>query len=144
MKTDCGYLMSQLQYMGGRIFEKILRDSGIDAFTGAQGRILYVLWEHGSLTITKIGKMTSLAKSTLTVMLDMMEKKKLVRRVPDPVNRRQIHVQITEKAKGYKKEYDDISNRMTELSYAGFSDAEMECLEGMLKRIKRNLESYEA
>ena len=28
-----------------RIFEKILSEKNIDAFNGAQGRILYVLWQ---------------------------------------------------------------------------------------------------
>ena len=44
-----------------------------DTSNGAQGRILYVLWEHETLPISEIGKLISLAKATLTSMLDRME-----------------------------------------------------------------------
>ena len=72
MKSNGGFISSQIRHLSSRIFEKMLRDSGVDAFNGAQGRILYVLWENERLTITEIGKMTGLAKSTLTSMLDHM------------------------------------------------------------------------
>ena len=142
MKTNAGALMSQVQRMGARIFERIVRDSGIDAFTGAQGKILYVLWEHGEMTISGIARETSLTKSTLTGMLDVLEEKQLIQRIPDTKNRRQIFIRITEKTREYKKDYDGITEEMTELTYAGFSEAELRSLEDMLKRIKRNLEDY--
>ena len=98
--------MSQVRHLSGRIWEKLLKESGVDIFNGAQGRILYVLWEHGSLTITEIGKLTSLAKTTLTSMLDRMEASGLIMRVPDKKNRRQIFIEVTEKAREYREKYD--------------------------------------
>lgn len=71
-KTSGGFLISQIKQLQGRVFEKMLKESGVDAFNGAQGRILYVLWEHERLTISEIGRLTSLA-NTLTSMLDRME-----------------------------------------------------------------------
>lgn len=143
MKSNGGLLMSQIRHLGDRIFEKILRESGVEAFSGAQGRILYVLWEYGSLTITEIGKMTSLAKSTLTGMLDLMERNGLVVRVPDRVNRKQIFIRLTETAKNAQAKYDEVSNKMTDLTYSGFSGAEIIAFEDMLARIKANLERFE-
>ena len=98
-KTYGGFFMSQIRHLSGRIWEKLLKESGVDIFNGAQGRILYILWEHGDLTITEIGKLTSLAKTTLTSMLDRMEAGGLIERVPDKKNRRQIFIIVTEKAK---------------------------------------------
>lgn len=117
MKSNGGFISSQIRHLSSRIFEKMLRNSGVDAFNGAQGRILYVLWENENLTITEIGKMTGLAKSTLTSMLDHMEKGELITRIQNPKNRKQIFIQITEKAKSYKEQYDAISKEMTNLTY---------------------------
>lgn len=72
-KTSGGFLISQIKQLQGRVFEKMLKESGVDAFNGAQGRILYVLWEHERLTISEIGQLTSLANTSLTSMLDRME-----------------------------------------------------------------------
>ena len=102
--------MSRVRHLSGRVFEKLLKESGVDIFNGAQGRILYVLWEHGQLTITEISRLTSLAKTTLTSMLDRMETGGLIERIPDKRNRRQILVSVTEKAKGYREKYDLISD----------------------------------
>ena len=49
MKTNGGFLVTKIKQLGDRIFEKILSEKNIDAFNGAQGRILYVLWQEESL-----------------------------------------------------------------------------------------------
>ena len=141
MKTRGGFLVSQIKQLQGRVFEKMLRQSGVDAFNGAQGRILYVLWEHESLTISEIGRLTSLAKTTLTGMLDRMEESGFVRRTPDPRNRRQVIVSITEKARDYRQAYDLVSDRMNTLFYQGFTETEVAEFEDRLRRIIHNLES---
>lgn len=141
MKTYGGFLISQVRQLQGRAFEKMLKDSGIEAFNGAQGRILYVLWEHEKLSITEIGRLTSLAKTTLTSMLDRMEAGGLVERIPDKKNRRQIFITITEKAKGYKQMYDQVSEGMNTVFYQDFTGEEITEFENMLRRIIKNLET---
>ncbi|WP_073588394.1 MarR family transcriptional regulator [Anaerocolumna xylanovorans] len=140
MKTYGGFLISQIKQLQGRAFEKMLKESGIDAFNGAQGRILYVLWERESLTISEIGHLTSLAKTTLTGMLDRMEESGLVERTADKKNRRQVIISITDKARRYKEEYDSVSERMNELFYKGFKKEEVDVFEDMLRHIIGNLE----
>ena len=40
MKMNGGFLVTKIKQLGDRIFEKILSEKNIDAFNGAQGRIL--------------------------------------------------------------------------------------------------------
>lgn len=140
MKTRGGFLISQIHQLQGRAFEKMLKDSGVDAFNGAQGRILYVLWEHDRLSITEIGRLTSLAKTTLTSMLDRMEESGLVERTPDKKNRRQIFISITDKAKEYRNMYDLVSEQMNQLFYQNFTNDEIIDFECKLKKIINNLD----
>ena len=135
--------MSQIRHLSERIWEKLLKESGVDVFNGAQGRILYVLWEHERLTITEIGRLTSLAKTTLTSMLDRMEANGLVERVPDKQNRRQIFVIVTNKAREYRDKYDWLSDRMNEMFYRGFDELDIAGFEDKLKKIIKNLEKEE-
>ena len=52
MDMNGGFLVTKIKQLGDRIFEKILSVKNIDAFNGAQGRILYVLWqEDGQVTL---------------------------------------------------------------------------------------------
>ena len=49
MEMNGGFLVTKIKQLGDRIFEKILSEKNIDAFNGAQGRILYVLWQDDGI-----------------------------------------------------------------------------------------------
>lgn len=143
MDTEGGFLISRIHQLQARVFERMLRGSGVDAFNGPQGRILYVLWTHDTLSISEIGRLTSLAKSTLTSMLDRMEDAGLVTRATDKHNRRQILVSITDMARAWKERYDAVSQEMNTLFYQGFTEAEAMAFEQTLRRVLQNLEDEE-
>lgn len=134
-------MISRIKHLADRVFVRMLKECGIDAFNGAQGRILYVLWQHEELPISRIGQLTSLAKTTLTGMLDRMEEAGLIRRMADPGNRRQILVSITPKMKDYRDQYEQVSEKMNRLFYRGFSDEDIIRFEQGLQAIIHNLES---
>ncbi len=134
-----GFLISQIKQIGGRIFEKILSEKGLDAFNGAQGRILYVLWQNESIPITELSEKTGLAKTTLTSMLDRLEVLGLAQRVFDKTDRRRILITLSEKARELQDVYDEVSVKMNEIYYQGFSDEEILQFEGYLLRILVNL-----
>ena len=140
MKTQGGYLISRIHQVGGRLFDRLLHDADIDAFNGAQGRILYVLWQEEGISISEIAQRTGLANTTLTSMLDRMAEAELIRRERAPGDRRQQRVALTEKARALRDDYERISQRMNDLYYMGFSEEEYAQLEGYLLRILSNLE----
>lgn len=140
MQTKGGYYISRIKQTGTRIFDRLLADSGIDSFNGAQGRILYVLWQNDHISISTLSGKTSLANTTLTAMLDRMEKNGLIVRKPDPADRRNRLIALTEMAKSLQEDYESISQKMNEIYYAGFSEDEMIQFETYLKRVLDNLE----
>ncbi|MBU5475165.1 MarR family transcriptional regulator [Eubacterium sp. MSJ-21] len=140
METKGGFLISRIKQVGTRIFDRMLADSGIDSFNGAQGRILYVLWQNEDISISSLSAQTSLANTTLTNMLDRMENIGLIVRKPDPKDRRNKLIALTEKAKSLQDDYTRISQQMNEIYYTGFTDAEIMQFESYLQRILSNLE----
>lgn len=140
METKGGFLISRIKQMGTRIFDRMLAASGIDSFNGAQGRILYVLWQHDDISISCLSSQTSLANTTLTAMLDRMENNGLIIRKPDPKDRRNRLIALTEKAKSLQDDYTRISQKMNEIYYTGFTETEIMQFESYLQRILNNLE----
>ena len=140
METKGGFLISRIKQVGTRIFDRMLANSGIDSFNGAQGRILYVLWQNDEISISSLSAQTSLANTTLTAMLDRMENLDLVVRKPDPKDRRNRLIALTEKAKSLQDDYDRISQQMNELYYTGFTEKEIVQFESYLQRVLNNLE----
>ncbi len=141
MESKAGFLISRIKQVGGRQFDRLLTEADVDAFNGAQGRILYVLWESDGLTISQIGAQTSLANTTLTSMLDRMEHAGLIRREPSQTDRRALLIRLTDHARALRADYDRISQQMNDRYYAGFTAEEVCALEGYLERILANLEA---
>ena len=140
METKGGFLISRIKQTGTRLFDRLLAESGIDAFNGAQGRILYVLWQKDDISISSLSAQTSLANTTLTAMLDRMEASGLIIRKPDPKDRL---IALTEKAKSLQDDYTRISGQMNEMYYTGFSEEEIMQFEAYLHRVLTNLEKEE-
>lgn len=142
-QTNGGFLISKIKQIQGRIFEKILIEYGIHQFNGAQGRILFVLWEHDNIPITELSHKTGLAKTTLTSMLDRLEGSGHIQRVYNPDDRRTVRIQLTETAKGLKDQYNQASEKMNEIFYEGFSNEEILAFDKSLEKVLNNLTRQE-
>jgi DNA-binding MarR family transcriptional regulator len=143
LKTNGGFTISKIKQIQGRIFGKLLMESGIDQLNGAQGRILFVLWNDDNIPISELSEKTGLAKTTLTSMLDRLETSCFIKREYDPSDRRKVNIRLTETALKMKDQYDEVSVRMNEIFYEGFSDNEIMAFEKSLTRILNNLTKKE-
>lgn len=138
-KSNGGFLISKIKQIQGRVFEKLLTEHGIDQFNGAQGRILFVLWDDDNIPISELSDKTGLAKTTLTSMLDRLERTGNIQRAFDPHDRRKINIKLTDSARSLKNRYDEVSMHMNEIFYKDFSDEEIITFEKKLARILENL-----
>jgi len=134
-----GFLIAKIHQVSGRIFAKILKKAGISEINPAQGRILFALCSKDEIPITELARITLLSKSTLTSMLDRLEKAGFIIRVPSKNDRRTILIKRTEKDKRLENTYVQVSNEMTNLFYKGFASGEIDTFEEYLKRILANL-----
>lgn len=142
-KTNGGFLISKVKQVQGRVFEKMLTQHGISEFNGAQGRILFVLWEEDNIPIKQLSAQTGLAKTTLTSMLDRLENLGHIQRRYSSSDRRTVRITLTEKAKNLKNNYEKVSSEMNEIFYSGFTDSEIIAFENYLERILTNLTEQE-
>ncbi len=142
METKGGFYITQIKQLQDRIFEKLLIENGIEISSG-QGRILFVLWKKDHLTVSEISRQTSLAKNTVSIVIDGMVQKGLLERTINPENRRQTIISLTEYAKSMRIKYEAVSEQMGVLFYQGFSEKELKEFEGYLVRIRDTLAEYE-
>ncbi len=143
IRTNGGFLITQIKQVQGRIFDMLLQKAGIEEFNGAQGRILYVLWQEDGLAVVELAKRTGLAKTTLTSMLERMEKKGFLKRVPDIKDRRMLKIYLTKSARMLSEQYNQVSDEMSRIFYKDFSEEEIVVFETTLKKILGNLVQQE-
>ncbi len=138
METKGGFYITQIKQLQDRIFDRLLFENGIE-ISGGQGRILFILWKTDNLTISEISEKTSLAKNTVSVVINGMVNKGIVERNINPENRRQTIVSLTEYAKSLQAKYEIVSQQMNLLFYQGFSEDEQKQFEHYLARILETL-----
>ncbi len=138
-----GFLIAKVHQTAGRIFGRMLREHGINIHP-AHGRILWVLWQEGPLSIHELAKRVSLGKSTLTSALDRLESSGQVTRVRSLEDRRKILVQLTPKNEAMEQLYAEVSTKMTAVFYHGFAGADIARFERCLERILENLAEFES
>ena len=134
METKGGFYITQIKQLQDRIFERLLLENGIE-ISGGQGRILFILWKTDHLTISEISEKTSLAKNTVSVVINGMVNKGIVARTINPENRRQTIISLTDYARSLQAKYEVVSEQMNTLFYQGFSEDEQKQFEHYLSRI---------
>ncbi|MHC4537337.1 MAG: MarR family winged helix-turn-helix transcriptional regulator [Planctomycetota bacterium] len=72
-KSQAGFLMAKIRQVGERIFVRMSKQHGIE-INPAQGRIMFALWQKDGISINELAKKTQLKKSTMTSMLDRLER----------------------------------------------------------------------
>ena len=93
--------------------------------------------------MTEISRRTSLAKNTVTVVIDGMVKKGIVLREQNPSNRRETIISLTDRAKALQEKYEQVSQQMNAMFYEGFSPEEQQQFEAYLLRILTTLTRIE-
>lgn len=142
MDTKGGFYITQIKQLQDRIFEKLLTVNGIE-ISGGQGRILFILWKTDNLTISEISKMTSLAKNTVSIVVNGMVNKGILSRETNPHNRRQTIISLNDYSRSLKEKYEIVSQQMNTLFYKNFTETERNEFENYLKRILDTLTDAE-
>ena len=143
MKSNSGFYIGRIKQVNTRLLNKFLAQKNITAFNGEQGRILHVLWENDGISNRELSKKSGLAMSSLTTMLERMEEKKLLIRKFCPTDKRKSLIFLTNYAKSLKSEYDEISDKMNEVSFEGISNEERLAFEATLEKVLHNFERAE-
>ena len=138
-----GFLISKIHQLSQRIFARILKDHRLEEFNPAQGRVMFVLWQKDNIPIHELVEKTQYSKSTLTSMLDNLEKAGFIKRVPSKEDRREILITLTEKNRLLQDKYIDVSREMGKLFYNKFNDEEIDDFENYLEKILENLIEFD-
>jgi len=108
------------------LLERVLDDLHLaKAIRPGMGHVLFALFEHDHLIIKDLVQRTSLAPSTLTGILDKMERAELVARVADPSDGRAFRIALTRRGRGLRERCMEALGRVSAVMEAGLSAVEI-------------------
>ncbi|WP_157930441.1 MarR family winged helix-turn-helix transcriptional regulator [Glycomyces xiaoerkulensis] len=115
---------------------RLLREIGL--YPG-QEIMLGHLGDHGQTRQSRLVVELGIDPSTVTKMLQRLERQGLVERRADPTDRRVAVVAITEDGKDLLGRIEDSWRRLDEITCAGFTDDDRDRLKRILTRLEGNL-----
>ena len=133
-----------IKRVNGKIHRAIsnrCRDNNLD-ITPVQGRLLMFISEHDEVTATDIlDELKSVNKSTLSEILNVMEKNNLVNRVESRVDSRRKLIVLTDKARDIVLHMREDFSSINKKALDGVSKEEQDIFKRVLDKIGRNMDN---
>lgn len=117
-------------------YDKALSPVGL---TAQQGAILLNCARHEGNTAAKLADLNGLDVSTITRMVDRLEKKGLVTRTRSRKDRRQVVLRLTPKGRAVLREAIPVARRIALESWRGVTESEKKSFRSLISKILTNL-----
>jgi DNA-binding MarR family transcriptional regulator len=95
------YIINRLYWIFHNSVNKVFSTIEID-ITLDQFLVLIYLWQNDGRTQQELAELTFKNKASISRMIDLLEKKQLLKRLPDPTDRRNKLVFLSQKGKEFR------------------------------------------
>ena len=137
--ADCIYhLISQVRLVVTSELKKEFLEFGTDHIKPAYLGVLMSLWNQDGLKVVELGRRAGLEPSTMTGLLDRMERDKLLTRVSDPKDRRSLKIELTDKGKENKETVLTIIENVQKNIFNEISEEETDTVSRVLRKVLNN------
>lgn len=130
-----GYLLSQTRNASFRDLSDELEPLGL---TCAQFRVVAGIAHERAHTLSEFTRYLDYDSGAMKRLLDRVEEKGLIRRVPCPADRRALNLELTDTARALYPQLMAAVSRVNERMLQGFTPEEEAQLQNLLLRIKAN------
>lgn len=124
----------------GDASRQIFNDLGL---TESQPKILYILKYNEGIVQKEFAQLCAIKPSTMAVQLSRMEKEDLIRKESCYISggKKAYQIYLTQKGKHIADSLTDRIDRLEDISFQGFSEAEKLKLLSMLEQVEDNLKN---
>ncbi|WP_369250097.1 MarR family winged helix-turn-helix transcriptional regulator [Streptomyces sp. R41] len=137
-ETSLGYQINHLARLLERALRLRIERHGVVPGQFAQ---LLALYEQEGLTQRELCDRVQIEQPTMAYTLQRMERDGLIHRVPDPRDRRQAQVLLSERARELQEPLIAAAHEVNHLATGGLDASETATLLSMIARVIENLES---
>ena len=136
IEKSTGFIIYRTALAMRSALQRALKEQGFD-ITPEQYGILGLLREREGLSQREIGNILFKDKPNISRMLDTLERKRLILRLP--TDRRKYAIFLTDEGKKLAEEILPLRQKLTEKSLNGLLAREIETLESLLNKIYGNI-----
>ncbi|MCP4024666.1 MAG: MarR family transcriptional regulator [Desulfobacteraceae bacterium] len=132
------YLISRSTLAVTTELKKGFSQGGVHHVRPAYLGVLFVLWDEDSLKANELGKRAGLEPSTMTGLLDRMERDGILKRTPDPNDRRANRIKLTQKGKDEQAPAMQVVMDVLDQVFKDISEQDLETTKTVLRKVLIN------
>ncbi|MFQ5352286.1 MAG: MarR family winged helix-turn-helix transcriptional regulator [Candidatus Binatia bacterium] len=134
------YLISRATLVATSVLKHELADCGAIQVRPSYLGVLMTLWSTDGLGVVELGRRAGLEPSTMTGLLDRMQRDGLLLRVADPKDRRALQISLTEDGKRLQRPVLTAVSEALARATEGFSEEELSTTKDVLRRFLVNMQ----
>ena len=139
LPPDCPYyLISRATLSVTSLLKKGFANKGVSRIKPAYLGVLLSLWNGDGLKGNELGKRAGLEPSTMTGLLDRMERDELVKRKPDPNDRRAHRIHLTKEGVDAEVSATKVVSDTLEKVFSTISEKDIETTKNVLRTVLLN------
>ncbi|MBI5504113.1 MAG: MarR family transcriptional regulator [Deltaproteobacteria bacterium] len=139
--TDCFYyLISRATLTATSVIKRELAAAGVEQVSPAYLGVLMTLWNADGLGALELGRGAGVEPSTVTGLLDRMERDGLLARQPDPDDRRAQRICLTELGQRLRQPVLSVVDEVLGRATSGFSEQELSTSKNFLRQFLANMQ----
>ena len=131
-----GYVVNHLSRVMTQALNDAIKDFGVSP---GQVPVLMCLWEQDGLTQRELYERVNIEQATMSNTLKRMERDGLVRRKPDPNDRRAARILLTAKAKKLEAKVSDAIKDVNKTALGKLKKKDKKCLMDLMGTMIDNL-----
>ena len=101
-RDDLGFLLAKAAQRWNELLQERFRAAGWGDVRPSYGSILVPLFEEDGLRMGELSRRARLSKQTMTTMVRILERERLVRRERDPYDGRAVRIVLTPRARRFE------------------------------------------
>ncbi|MFC1850972.1 MarR family winged helix-turn-helix transcriptional regulator [candidate division CSSED10-310 bacterium] len=137
---DClYYLISRSTLVATSILKQELATAGVGHVKPAYLGVLLTLWRENGLQVSVLGRRAGLEPSTMTSLIDRMERDGIIVRRADPHDRRAQRIFLTAEGQKIQNCVLEVVDRMLSRVTKGITESEISQVKDILRRFIANI-----
>jgi MarR family transcriptional regulator, organic hydroperoxide resistance regulator len=132
------YLVSRATLLMASAFKKAFLAAGIGSVRPAYLGVLWCLWNEDGVKTVDLGRAAGLEPSTMTGLLDRMERDGFVVRSADPADRRVQVIRITENGRNVRETAMRMVDETLALLFQNVSEDDLAKTKTVLRKVLEN------
>lgn len=133
------YSLGDIRKKAFAFLDKEMKKGGIKDISPSYGDVLYAINSRESVSVSDLCRMTNKDKSTVSIIVNALEKNGYVVKEKDKTDGRSVCIRLSEKAKTYAEQMMVISSQLRQQLFSGMSEEEKTIFFMLISKISANI-----